>query len=100
MARTGCLNHCGGCGRHFTGLSAFDEHRKGGTCNDPESMMKKNSEPAFQSVTGFCNKMLGCFEDGKHIRDVEPVQIWQGYMNEATRTKLREAWATDKNTSG
>jgi hypothetical protein len=32
--------HCGntGCHRTFTGLSAFDRHRSGGTCNDPAAL--------------------------------------------------------------
>lgn len=32
--------HCGGSGCHqtFTGLSAFDAHRRGGQCNAPDSV--------------------------------------------------------------
>lgn len=27
---------CSGCGEFFSGLTAFDKHRRGGVCADPE----------------------------------------------------------------
>lgn len=33
-----CTYHCGGCGRHFHSLEAFDKHRVGDhASNDPET---------------------------------------------------------------
>ena len=33
-----CTYHCGGCGRHFHSLKAFDKHRVGDhASNDPET---------------------------------------------------------------
>jgi hypothetical protein len=93
MARTGCTNHCMGCGRHFTGLSLFDTHRKDGACRDPETVKTKTGEPVFQSVDdGFCNKLPGCYIDGRHVKDAEPVVVWQGHVSEADRARLREAF--------
>lgn len=92
MARTGCTNHCMGCQRHFSSLSGFDAHRKGGECHAPIELHKKNGEPLFTGIEGFCNKMPGCFVDGKHIKDVEPVVVWQGYVSEADRVRLQEAF--------
>lgn len=31
-------SHCGGCHQTFTGMSAFERHRKGLRCNDPASV--------------------------------------------------------------
>ena len=31
-------SHCGGCCQTFTGLTAFERHRKGMRCNPPESV--------------------------------------------------------------
>lgn len=30
--------HCGTCHNTFTGVTAFDRHRRGGTCLDPSSV--------------------------------------------------------------
>lgn len=30
-------SHCGGCCRTYTSLSAFDRHRRGGQCLDPQT---------------------------------------------------------------
>lgn len=96
MARVGCISHCGGCDRHFTGLTAFDAHRIGGECKEPESAKSlKSGRPLLQiaSETGFCNKMPGCFHDGKHIKDVEPVVVWQSYSTEEEQARRREAFS-------
>ncbi|WP_405673171.1 hypothetical protein [Streptomyces sp. NBC_01530] len=31
-------SHCGGCHLTYSSLTAFDRHRKGGTCQPPESV--------------------------------------------------------------
>ncbi|QCX81203.1 hypothetical protein C9F11_38100 [Streptomyces sp. YIM 121038] len=31
-------SHCGGCCRTFSSLTAFDQHRKGGRCNNPATI--------------------------------------------------------------
>lgn len=38
--RWGGMNtaHCSACHRTFTGITAFDAHRKGGTCSDPTTI--------------------------------------------------------------
>jgi len=48
----GCVNawtgssacHCCGCHRTFTGVTAFDIHRTGGTCNPPTSLLTEKGE--------------------------------------------------------
>lgn len=55
---SGCKNgwtglsacHCSGCHRTFTGLSAFDLHRVGGQCNDPEALFTEKGEPRLVRV--------------------------------------------------
>lgn len=42
--------HCSGCHRTFTGLSAFDIHRVGGQCGNPESIVGKDGEPRLIRV--------------------------------------------------
>lgn len=32
---SGRMAHCGACHRTFGGITGFDDHRKGGRCNDP-----------------------------------------------------------------
>jgi len=50
--------HCGACHETFNGVTLFDDHRKGGRCNDPASMgMRKfdrvwrgaDADPRFAS---------------------------------------------------
>ncbi len=45
--------HCGACHRHtFTGVAAFDRHRKGGVCNNPTSVgLVKATGRAFEAWT-------------------------------------------------
>jgi hypothetical protein len=39
------------CHRTFTGVTAFDLHRTGGRCNDPETLVTKLGEPRLVRVT-------------------------------------------------
>jgi hypothetical protein len=39
--------HCGCCHRTFTSLRAFDAHRQGGQCVDPESMKDDDGRLVF-----------------------------------------------------
>jgi hypothetical protein len=46
--------HCGtqNCHQTFTGVGAFDRHRKGGTCNDPATVgLVPATGRAFQAWT-------------------------------------------------
>jgi hypothetical protein len=43
--------HCASCHRTFTGVTAFDLHRTGGRCNDPETLVTKLGEPRLVRVT-------------------------------------------------
>lgn len=69
-----CSLHCCSCDAHFHGLGAFDRHRIGAwdkrECIDPALATK------MQSTPGLCDKMPGCWADGKHVHD-EPGLIWQ-----------------------
>ena len=77
-----CVAHCTSCQSHFTGLAPFDAHRVGGYCVDP-------SEPVFgdksaragqrilQAIDGRCDKLKGCWKDGKRDHYVEGVALWQ-----------------------
>ncbi|MHA7703421.1 FDXHR family putative zinc-binding protein [Mycobacterium sp. ML4] len=39
--------HCSGCHQSFTSVGAFDRHRKGFECCDPETLRTESGEPAF-----------------------------------------------------
>lgn len=43
--RIGC---CAGCRRLFGSDSAFEAHRKGGSCRDPEAVLTKAGTPRLQ----------------------------------------------------
>jgi len=43
--------HCSGCHRTFTGVTAFDIHRRGGQCHDPATVLDRNGEPRLVPVT-------------------------------------------------
>lgn len=40
--------HCTGCHLTFTGITAFDAHRKGGICNLPESVGLEINDRAYE----------------------------------------------------
>lgn len=42
--------HCCVCHRTFTGFRAFDTHRVGAVCNDPETILTKTGEPRLVRV--------------------------------------------------
>lgn len=46
-------SHCGGCHLTFTSLTAFDNHRRGQTCNDPATVGLEKREAAFGALWGF-----------------------------------------------
>lgn len=39
--------HCAGCHETFTGITAFDAHRKAGTCNDPTTVGLELNDRAY-----------------------------------------------------
>ena len=75
-----CTDHCAGCNRHFHGLTAFDAHRRGGECQEPSEIVgEKSGEHTLRVWTdeGNCDKMRGCWHDGKRLHFETPVTIWQ-----------------------
>lgn len=92
--RQTCTDHCAGCGRHFHGLGAFDQHRTDGFCADPAGVLirsgKREGQPALQVWTdeGFCDKERGCWDDGRRVRYVTPVTIYQVSTTEEQRAAL------------
>lgn len=49
-AQWGGLNtcHCAGCHRTFTGITAFDHHRKGGECQHPNDIGLKLTDRKYE----------------------------------------------------
>lgn len=97
MPRQTCTDHCRGCGEHFHGLGAFDLHRRGGECHNPETVVgaagsRKAGIPLLQAWThdGSCDKENGCWQDGKRVKWEEGVTVWQVAVSEAQRERLRE----------
>ena len=94
--RPTCTDHCTGCGRHFHGLAAFDRHRVDGHCTDPVGLLMRSKggdeRPSLQQWTpdGYCDKERGCWEEGKRVRYVHPVTIWQVATTEEQRLALAE----------
>ena len=43
--------HCPTCHRHFGGVRAFDDHRSGGVCIDPGSILR-DEEPLYVETDG------------------------------------------------
>lgn len=39
--------HCAGCCRHFASNAAFDAHRLGDACHDPETLHRQDGRPRF-----------------------------------------------------
>lgn len=49
--------HCGACHKTFAGLSVFDQHRKGGRCNDLPTVTDKGGIwGTWGSSNGWWNK--------------------------------------------
>jgi len=83
LRRVCCGFHCGGCGRHFASLEAFDLHRDGPwtarRCEDPNDVVGKTPRTRLQpkDTDGIC--AMG--ED-----EVHGVTVWQTEAaNEAGR---------------
>lgn len=77
-----CVAHCTSCESHFTGLAPFDAHRVQGECQEPSSVRfgeksARAGEPVLQALSGRCAFMPGCWQNGKLVKRVEPVDIWQ-----------------------
>ncbi len=89
--RQTCTDHCTACGQHFHGLKAFEYHQQGGQCNSPGLVVakrgKREGQPLLQlwTATGSCNKELGCWVNGKILKWIEPVTIWQVYAEPSGR---------------
>jgi hypothetical protein len=55
--QVGCTTHCTGCGTCFSSLKAFDRHRSGGRCVDPERVRDGHGFSALvaKTDTGVCS---------------------------------------------
>ncbi len=83
MTRQTCHWHCGGCQGHFSSLAAFDRHRKGMECNiivGPKGLQVWTED-------GSCERVKGCWVEGKRDHWVEPVTIYQVYGSSYTGPK-------------
>jgi hypothetical protein len=82
--RKTCNNHCRGCGQHFHGLTAFDAHRVKGYCEDgPEVLLVRGTRAGSKALQvwtqdGWCEHEKGCYVNGKFIKHVGPVTIYNG----------------------
>ena len=101
--RQTCTDHCVGCGSHFHGLGAFDVHRQGGKCHDPATAAvqsgKREGQPVLQAWTddGWCDKMRGCWQDGKRVQWEHPVTVWQVRMSEQERAHIESVRSGSRN---
>ena len=101
--RQTCTDHCVACGFHFHSLGAFDAHRQDGKCCDPATAVvqsgKRVGEPSLQAWTreGWCDKMVGCWQDGKRVRWEHPVTIWQGRATDQQRAFFESVTSTARN---
>jgi hypothetical protein len=75
MRRVTCRCHCAVCGRHFTGLEAFDLHRAG-EYRERRSCVSPFDELRLASATeaGYC-AISGEHADGKPLT-LDPVTVW------------------------
>lgn len=92
-----CSAHCTSCDRHFTGLAPFDAHRSLGECVDPSTVFfgatsKRAGEPILQAIVGRCSFMPGCWENGKLVKRVEPVDLWQMSVSEGVDDRQAVLW--------
>lgn len=85
MSRQTCTDHCGGCGRHFHSLAAFDCHRVGGF-EDPADP-RRCADPATEALKlqiwtqeGYC--------DLSESESVHPVVIWQMVPNRSAQERF------------
>jgi len=85
-----CTDHCSACGRHFHGLAAFDAHRVDSACIDPSTAENSKGKSLLQVwvTDGFCDKVAGCWVDGRYDHHVHPVTIWQTFKTEAQVEQL------------
>lgn len=42
--------HCADCCHHFTSTTAFDIHRAGGECRDPQALISETGKPRLRVV--------------------------------------------------
>ncbi len=83
LPRQTCTDHCGGCNQHFHGLGAFTAHRQAMRCTPGADVTfaqgKKKGQLALQAWTenGYCSLQTGCRAEGKVIKWLNPVTIWQ-----------------------
>lgn len=87
-----CTDHCGACGRHFHGLTAFEAHRRNFECVDPPLAVSDRGRQLLQAWTddGWCSLEADCFEDGQLVRWAHPVTVWQLVPTEAGTRFLAE----------
>src|SRR5690349_7861614 len=96
--RQSCTDHCGVCDRHFSGLGAFDAHRKDGECLDPAAVVflsgPREGLAALNvwTETGACDHVKGNWKDGKRLWWAEPVTVWQKAVTEEQRARMQAAF--------
>ena len=94
VAKQTCTDHCGGCGRHFHGLTAFDKHRVDGYCENPSVVVNTKRDgtltPALMVWTGqgYCDKTADCWDNGARVKYNHPVEVWQVYATAEQKEKL------------
>ena len=82
--RRTCTEHCATCNRHFHGLNTFDAHIRTGECVEPDSILNTKGMPFAQVWTedGWCDLEKGCWHDGRRVKYMHPVTIWQTYVRD------------------
>lgn len=87
--RTACVAHCAGCNSHFSGVAAFDAHRKG----DPDERycVDPMDDPRFALKTeaGTCDLRFGPTRLG--VRVWQLASAWDG-PDDLTETVSRPPW--------
>lgn len=95
--RQTCTDHCGTCGRHFHGLTAFDSHRRAFECLDPATAVSERGRQLLQVWTedGWCDLDRRCWHGGERV-PLHPVTIWQQWGDPARFAGARSQWGTSR----
>lgn len=92
MTRQSCHSHCADCGQHFVGIEAFDIHirNREHLVASVVTSLKDPHKFLLQAWTeqGSCDKEIGCWVNGKRVKRVEPVTIWQKIPSASAREWL------------
>lgn len=81
-----CDSHCGGCGRHFSSLRAFDEHRSG-VWRNGQWETRFCVDPADTEVLRVATREAGC-----RVEQLDGVTLWE-HGPDADRARTRFATA-------